>query len=376
MSEIAIQTIPSNPLALNTLEDMEKFAKYVAESGMFGITKPSQAMCLFMICKAEGRDPISALRRYHIIENRPSMRSDAMQADFIAAGGGIVWHVRTDELVGATFFADKKRIDPPALTNALSRFNALWQFQYCDDPTKRARLMSDIASLSDDGVETVIRTYADCEEKGITGGKNGTKNNWRTNPRAMLTARVITEGVRLINPGLIAGVYAPEELEDANLKGQQPGREEQSMQQILDMHMENANNATGAERQRHLGLAAEMRCRIADDQPEQPKAIRANQKPLEEAAGTEPAKDPQPESAAVEVVVEVEAAEKLHFSEYTLTKISKTYVGRVVGALTQEEVEALYASKSFTKAVASTDAAARKDAWAIEEAYKAWSATK
>tara|TARA_R100000995_G_scaffold83974_1_gene61313 strand:+ start:59 stop:712 length:654 start_codon:yes stop_codon:yes gene_type:complete len=38
--------------------------------------------------------------------------------------------------------------------------------------------------------------------------------NWRNYPRQMLTARVISEGVRTVFPGVIAGMYAPEEVQD------------------------------------------------------------------------------------------------------------------------------------------------------------------
>lgn len=41
------------------------------------------------------------------------------------------------------------------------------------------------------------------------------KSAWETDPGAMLRARVITRGVRIVCPGVCAGVYTPEELEDA-----------------------------------------------------------------------------------------------------------------------------------------------------------------
>src|SRR5207253_3013162 len=40
------------------------------------------------------------------------------------------------------------------------------------------------------------------------------KDNWKNYPRQMLTARVISEGIRTVLPGVVAGVYTPEENQD------------------------------------------------------------------------------------------------------------------------------------------------------------------
>jgi len=40
------------------------------------------------------------------------------------------------------------------------------------------------------------------------------KDNWKNYPRAMLRARVISEGIRAVFPGCVVGVYTPEEVQD------------------------------------------------------------------------------------------------------------------------------------------------------------------
>ena len=40
------------------------------------------------------------------------------------------------------------------------------------------------------------------------------KDNWKNYPRAMLRARVISEGIRSVYPGCVVGVYTPEEVQD------------------------------------------------------------------------------------------------------------------------------------------------------------------
>src|SRR5882757_7466319 len=92
------------PLSLGTWDEMSKAAATIAESGMFGLKNPAQAMTLMLLCQAEGMNPIEAFRTYHIVEGKPSMRADAMQGKFESRGGGIIWHVRTDVMVAGTLF--------------------------------------------------------------------------------------------------------------------------------------------------------------------------------------------------------------------------------------------------------------------------------
>ena len=73
-----------------TMEDLGKMAQHVAASGMFGLNQ-SQAFTLMLLCESEGLHPIQAVRRYHIIQGRPTMRADAMLAEMLARGWIVVW---------------------------------------------------------------------------------------------------------------------------------------------------------------------------------------------------------------------------------------------------------------------------------------------
>ena len=265
--------------------DMERLAKAAAGSGMFGISKPEQALCLFAICQSEGLDPITALKRYHLIEGKPSMRADAMAAEFLAKGGAIIWHARTDQLCAATFFAEKAKLNNEARGRAITRFEKLWDLEGEDDPVKATAIVGELAKLSMDGEETIIRTYGDAEEKGLTTSwkevngerKAVTKTNWKQSPRQMLTARVVTEGVRLVAPGLIAGIYSPEEvhdiidaekleraeLTDRSLNAPDP-RDRKAIQAMIDQYVEDAKTAKPARKSELLGLASELRVKLAD----------------------------------------------------------------------------------------------------------------
>jgi hypothetical protein len=191
-----------------SLPDLQTMAKSIADSKMFGVTNEAQALSLMLLCQAEGLHPVLALRRYHIIENKPSMRADALQGDFEKIGS-ILWHARTDEECSATFFVDKKKCDAASIKRAKSRYKALKENKPTDD-------------LAEPGELTIIRTFKDAVDKkvactwktGSDGGKYVLKHNWRQSPRQMLHARCLSEGVRAIAPGIIAGVYTEDEIYD------------------------------------------------------------------------------------------------------------------------------------------------------------------
>jgi hypothetical protein len=52
-------------------------------------------------------------------------------------------------------------------------------------------------------------------KNGVAIGKdNKLKVNWQRFPRQMLTARCISEAVRLLAPQIVSGIYTPEEVQD------------------------------------------------------------------------------------------------------------------------------------------------------------------
>jgi hypothetical protein len=163
------------PAARFTLEDLVQMGEIVARSAMFaGVSTPQQATALLLLCQAEGLHPMQALKRYHIIEGRPSMRADNMQAEFQARGGHIEW-VQYDDVAAVAIFSHP---------------------QHCPKGIK------------------VEATYEEFQKSGITAGKYGEKDNWKRNRAAMLRARLISRGVRMVDPGTIVGFYTPEEVVD------------------------------------------------------------------------------------------------------------------------------------------------------------------
>jgi hypothetical protein len=153
-------------LALVPLSDMQQMAKIGVESNFFGIKKPTEAMALMLIAQAEGKHPATVFSQYHVIQGRPALKADAMLARFQQAGGSVQWTERTDKSCAATF--------------------AHPQGGKCD----------------------IRWTLDDAKRAGLLNGKS----NWNQYPRQMLSARVVSEGVRAVFPGVLGGFYTPEEV--------------------------------------------------------------------------------------------------------------------------------------------------------------------
>jgi hypothetical protein len=153
------------------IDQIERMAVAVAKSGLFGIKQPEQAIALMLIAQAEGMHPAIAARDYHLVQGRPALKADAMLARFQQAGGKVTWNTYTDQAVAATF------------------------------------------THPQGGSVTLEWTIAQAKAAGLTN-----KDVWKQYPRAMLRARVISEGIRTVFPGVVVGVYTPEEVEQFDAK--------------------------------------------------------------------------------------------------------------------------------------------------------------
>lgn len=153
-----------------------RLAEAFASSGLFGIKSAAQALTLMAISEAEGLHPAIAARDYHIINGKPALKADAMLARFQANGGKVRWEEMTDARVAAIF------------------------------------------SHPSGGEVLIDWDMARARTAGFAG-----KENWRKFPRQMLRARVISEGIRTVFPGVAVGAYTPEEVQDFDTR--EPARE-------------------------------------------------------------------------------------------------------------------------------------------------------
>lgn len=272
-----LTTQHESPFSISTIESAEKMAGWIAESGCFGIKKPAQALTLMMIAHSEGQTLAQSLKRYHVFDDgKLSQRADYTQSEF-EKRGTILWHIRTTDVVAATFFKSRP-IDDEARSRATKRFQLQWKLdsmiaQPERDDLEISKLMLEISALAREDEATIIKTLFEAEQQGITEGAKGLKNNWR-NSKAMLQWRCVTDGVKIVDASVMAGLSSDADLMDAKaielssarIAYDPKSRDLESMQAIVDDYIDRANQpeVTPGERQRLLGLASEMRAKMAD----------------------------------------------------------------------------------------------------------------
>ena len=166
------------------MSDITTMAEIAAKSKMFGFKNAEEATAIMLLCQAENLHPAVAMRDYHVIQNRPALKADAMLARFQQAGGTVNWKTYTDTEVTGTF------------------------------------------SHPQGGTLDVTWTFEQAKKIGITN-----KDNWKNYPRAMLRARCLSEGIRAVYPGVVVGVYTPEEVQDFTPP---PATKDMGMAEVVD----------------------------------------------------------------------------------------------------------------------------------------------
>ena len=192
-----------NEIVKYQFSDIEKMADACAKSKLFGVQTKDQALALMLLAQAEGRHPMICAKEYHIIQGRPSLKSDAMLSRFQSAGGKIEWLNRDDKKCSAKF------------------------------------------SHPHGGELVVEWTMERAVQAQLTS-----KDNWKKFPTQMLSARVISEGVRAVYPAVLDGMYSPEEVicfDDKKTEKQATGEHETVNPSQTSTEQEKApQNANGA----------------------------------------------------------------------------------------------------------------------------------
>jgi len=146
-------------------------AESIVKSKFYGFTDINQVMAVMIVAQAENKHPGTVVQEYDIIQGRPALKSQAILARFQQAGGKVEYITYTDDKVEMTF-------SHPA-----------------------------------GGSLTLAWTMKQAASIGLAS-----KDNWKKYPRAMLKARVVSEGVRAVYPACILGHYAVEEVMDFDSK--------------------------------------------------------------------------------------------------------------------------------------------------------------
>lgn len=152
-------------------------AKALVESRLFPSVKTAEAAFAIIATGRElGLSMMQSLRGIHTIEGKPTLSADAM-AGLVKSRRDVCAYFRMVES-----------------TDKLARYET----QRVGEPTPT----------------TMTFTIEDAQRAGAAG-----KDNWRKYPAAMLRARCITALARAVYPDLLMGIYDPEELERAPVRG-------------------------------------------------------------------------------------------------------------------------------------------------------------
>lgn len=154
-------------VAVTTFDDLVRAAKYFAQSRLFNVKSEAQAVTLFLKAQADGVHFAKAFDTYHVFETgQVSIKTLALQSNFLQRGGQIEWLERTDTRVTARF------------TMKGTSLEVTWD-------EARAR------------------------KAGLWG-----KKNWNQFPAQMLSSRVLAEGIRAIDPASTLSLYTVDEVRD------------------------------------------------------------------------------------------------------------------------------------------------------------------
>ncbi len=150
--------------------DLKSMAVAISNGGLFPALKnEGQVLSLMLLAQAEGLHPMNAMRQFHIIDGKPSMRSDAMLAKYRQKGGKVEWKTRADDA---------------------SAQIGLWSFE--------------------GQTLEVGFTFKEAQAANYVRAGSG----WSKDAPAMMRARAISRAVRMLAPEVVVGLYTPEEVED------------------------------------------------------------------------------------------------------------------------------------------------------------------
>lgn len=174
MNEVTIYNQISDPVtAIKTL------GTSIARSQIFGCQNESQGEVLAMECMARRLPPLMLAERYHIIQGKLSMKSDAMLAGFEEADGEYEIKEYSPEACEIIFSRGKSEI----------RIRITWE----------------------DAQREPWPWFLDKKT-----GQKVLKETWASpiGRQDLLWARVVSRGVRRLAPGVVCGRYTPEEIGD------------------------------------------------------------------------------------------------------------------------------------------------------------------
>lgn len=178
MSETALTIRRTNtPMPVSSMSELASAGELIARSGLCGVKDAASGFIVALTCHQEGIPVLDFPKKYHIIQGRLSMRSDAMLAEFRIRGG---------------------------------------RYKIVEASVNKAELLVTWEGTT----STFSYTMEDGRRTGDAMEGNKLKYNWEHRPESMLWARCVSRMVRMLCPEVVAGVYTPEEIMDIGPTGE------------------------------------------------------------------------------------------------------------------------------------------------------------
>lgn len=180
---------PAALLPINSVQELQTLGAVLSQSQLFGSTNPAEGLAIVAMCQQKRISWLDFMQTFHMIKGRVSKKTDAILADFHRMGGTHEVISRSEAVAEARFSLGK--------TSYASKIT--WEDCKAEPFIYQGK--------EDD----VIRAI----ESGNTS-RLVIKAKYRT-PRArmqMLWARCVSDGVRVVAPECVQGIYTPEEMED------------------------------------------------------------------------------------------------------------------------------------------------------------------
>lgn len=169
-----------NDLALiNKIQDPLEFCRAMAPAAerICGAKTEEEGMAINLICLQEGISYMDFNRKYHLIKGKPSMKYDAMLAQFKARGGKYTIVERSPDRAAIRWEIDGN----------VQEWEYTWETAQQDRwPWKDPKTKDEL------------------------------KDNWSTpsDRKNMLFARLVSDSLRVLAPEVAGGIYTPEEVTD------------------------------------------------------------------------------------------------------------------------------------------------------------------
>lgn len=180
---------PAALLPITSVQDLQTLGAVLAQSQLFGAKNPAEGLAIVAMCQQKRISWMDFMETFHMIKGRVTKKTDAILADFHRQGGKHIVVSRTPECAEAKF------------TNGETSYISKITWEDC-------KAEPFIYQGKEDDVVNAL-------ERG-DASRLAIKAKYRT-PRSrmqMLWARCVSDGVRVVAPECVQGIYTPEETDD------------------------------------------------------------------------------------------------------------------------------------------------------------------